>query len=90
MTNWFFNILRPGFNRYTIIGVVLFILGLFLTPFLIGIPIMTAGWLLMTFGIFYYYLNLFPAGHKVWLKIREYIKEWFGWYRKLFKEAFKS
>ena len=89
MTNWLFNILRPGFNRYVIIGIILFIIGLFLTPFLIGLPIMTAGWLLGTFGVFYYYLTLFPAGRKLWAEAKEYLKQWFGWYRKLFKELFR-
>jgi hypothetical protein len=90
MPNWLFNILRPSLNRYIIIGVILFVIGLFLTPFLIGFPIMTAGWLLGTFGVFYYYLNLIPGGRKILLKAKEYLRQWFGWYGKLFKELFKG
>lgn len=77
-------------NRFTFIGIGLFFLGFFLTPFLIGIPIMTLGWFLMTFGFFYHLLELFPGGDKVIIAAKKYLKDWLSWYQKLFKEAFKK
>ncbi|MCJ7793010.1 MAG: hypothetical protein MUP45_03475 [Candidatus Marinimicrobia bacterium] len=77
-------------NRYTLLGIGLFFLGLFLTPFLIGFPIMTVGWLLMTFGFFYQILKIIPGGDKVIAESKKYLKKWFSWYQKLFQEAFKK
>jgi hypothetical protein len=80
----------PGFNRYIVIGILLFVIGLFLSVFIIGIPIMAAGWFLATFGVFYYFFKFIPGHEKVEAKVKEYLKQWFGWYRKLFQEVFKK
>ena len=59
-------------NRYVLIGIGLFFLGFFLTPFLIGIPIMIAGWFLGTFGFFYGYYCLIPGHENLTKKIKDY------------------
>jgi len=84
-----FSFLTP-LNRFTLIGIGLFFLGMFLTPILIGIPIMTLGWFLMIFGFFYHLLKLFPGGDKVIIVAKKYLKDWLSWYQKLFKEVLKK
>lgn len=44
----------------TLIGVILFILGLILTPLIIGLPILLLGWLMITAGYWLDWLNLVP------------------------------
>lgn len=38
-------------NKYVLIGIGLIVLGIFLTPFIIGLPILIAGFLIGDFGI---------------------------------------
>jgi hypothetical protein len=76
------------FNRYTIIGLLLSVIGFFLIPFIIGIFIMAAGWMLATFGVFYYFVNIFPAGRKAMAYVKALLIKYFGWYKTVFTEAF--
>ncbi len=46
------KIFRPGLNRQILIGFGVVILGIFLTPFLIGVPIFILGWLIILQGFF--------------------------------------
>ncbi len=51
------KIFRPGLNRQILIGFGVVILGIFLTPFLIGVPIFILGWLIILWGFFAGLLN---------------------------------
>jgi len=87
------NLLRffpLSFNRYLVLGIVLFFLGLFLTPFIIGIPIMTAGWFLMTFGFFYSLVTFFPGGKKLVDRAGAGLKSYFRLWAKFFREVWKE
>ena len=66
------NFLLPGFNRYILLGIVLFIVGFFLSPFLIGIPIMLVGWMVGIFGVFYYYYHFIPGHDRLTNKIKDF------------------
>jgi len=50
-------------NRYSILGMLLLIIGFFLIPFLVGFFIMPIGALLLVFGIHLSIYRLIP-GHK--------------------------
>lgn len=52
------------FNRYLAIGIGLFILGLILTPVIVGVPILVAGLLIGNFGVFYGITGLVPGLHE--------------------------
>jgi hypothetical protein len=48
-------------NKFTIIGIAIIILGFFLTPILIGFPIMVVGFLIGDFGILYGIVKIVPG-----------------------------
>lgn len=52
-------------NRFTITGILMLIFGFLLVPFLIGIPIVMIGAVLIPFGIFWHILNFSPQGRKI-------------------------
>jgi hypothetical protein len=41
-----------------VIGLIITIVGFFLTPFLIGIPIMMVGWLILLYSVFKHFVDL--------------------------------
>jgi len=89
MLKTMFRWLTP-INRYTVSGIILLIFGFILLPLLIGFPILIFGWLQMTFGIFYYYLELFPAGREIIENAKAYLRKYFNFYKKLFKEVLRK
>jgi len=59
--NWISYLLSP--NKYSVIGLLLLILGFFTAPFIIGFFIMPVGAALLVFGIHLTLYRLIP-GHK--------------------------
>jgi glucan phosphoethanolaminetransferase (alkaline phosphatase superfamily) len=45
-------------DLFSVTGLILTVLGFFLVPFLIGIPIMLVGWLILVFSVFRRFINL--------------------------------
>jgi len=86
--NWV-NLITP-INKYVILGVFLFIVGLILIPFIIGIPIALAGWLLMSFGFFYHYFKKIPGNEKVSEQVINSFKYAGSFFKNIVKEAFKK
>ena len=74
MTFW--NLIPLGFNRYIVIGILLGIIGFFLSPFIIGIPIMALGWMMATFGVFWFWFNLIPGSKNLKKKVKQYFKDY--------------
>ncbi|MFH0943004.1 MAG: hypothetical protein V1810_02400 [Candidatus Beckwithbacteria bacterium] len=62
-------------NKYTITGVILFLGGMVLTVFIIGIPIMLVGWLLMSFGFVWGVIGWIPGGRNLVDKLKTKIIE---------------
>lgn len=52
------------FNKYTLIGIFLIIIGLPLSLIWIGIPLMMIGFLIGDFGIAYYIVKKIPGAEK--------------------------
>ena len=50
-----------SWNKYILIGIALIILGIFLTPIIIGIPILIAGFLIGDFGIILSIIRCVPG-----------------------------
>lgn len=68
-------------NKFTIIGIVIIVLGFFLTPILIGFPIMVIGFLIGDFGIVYGIVKAVPGLEdrvkKLFIMIKESYKPYF-------------
>jgi hypothetical protein len=66
------------------LGGILFVIGLILTPFIVGLPIMVAGWLFLVFGFFY-------SKYRAWVpqkyrdKLRENLKKEYAPYEPTIK-----
>lgn len=58
-------------NRYLLLGIVLFVLGIILTPVIIGVPILVAGLVIGNFGVWYGITGLVPGLHE---KIGKFLK----------------
>lgn len=69
--------LIPGWNRYMVIGVILGIIGFFLTPFIIGIPIMMFGWMMAIFGFFWGIVCMIPGAKEKVLKFKKYLVDYY-------------
>ena len=69
-------------NKYTLIGVGLIIIGIPLSVVWIGIPLMMIGFLIADFGIVYYFVKRFPELDKKVSKVFKIIgdsyKPYFG------------
>lgn len=69
-------------NKYTIIGLIFIILGIFLMPFLIGFPIMIAGFFIGGFGLILEIIERIPGLKdkikKIFLMIKESYKPYFN------------
>jgi len=69
-------------NKYTIIGLIFIILGIFLMPFLIGFPIMIAGFFIAGFGLVLEIIERIPGLKdkikKIFLMIKESYKPYFN------------
>jgi len=82
----FWKLLMPGWNRYVVIGILLGVVGFFLTPFIIGIPIMMVGWMMATFGFFWGLICMIPGAKERALKFKKYLVDYFkGLFRKVVK-----
>ena len=68
-------------NKFTIIGIAIIILGIFLTPIFIGFPIMMIGFLIGDFGIIYGVVKAVPGLEdkikKLFVMIKESYKPYF-------------
>jgi len=69
-------------NKYTIIGLIFIILGIFLMPFLIGFPIMITGFFIAGFGLILEIIERIPGLKekikKIFLMIKESYKPYFN------------
>lgn len=80
----FWKFLMPGWNRYVVIGILLGVIGFFLTPFIIGIPIMMVGWMMATFGFFWGLVCMIPGAKERALKFKNYLVDYYkGLFRKV-------
>ncbi|HUC94962.1 MAG TPA: hypothetical protein VMR19_03120 [Candidatus Saccharimonadales bacterium] len=61
-------------NKFTITGIVIIILGIFLTPIFIGFPIMVVGFLIGDFGIIYGIVRHVPGLEDKFKKLFAVIK----------------
>lgn len=70
------------FNKYTLIGIVLFIIGIPLSVVWIGIPLMIIGFLIGDFGIVYGIIRKVPGlsdkFNKLFTMIKDSYKPYFG------------
>lgn len=62
-------------NKFTIIGIVIIVLGFFLSPIFIGFPIMMIGFLIGDFGIVYGIIKMVPGLDNKFKKLFKMIKE---------------
>jgi hypothetical protein len=62
-------------NKFTIIGIAIIILGIFLTPIFIGFPIMMIGFLIGGFGVMYDIIRKIPGLEDRIKKLLVMIKE---------------
>ena len=62
-------------NKFTIIGIAIIILGIFLSPIFIGFPIMMIGFLIGDFGIIYGVVKAVPGLEDKIKKLFVMIKE---------------
>jgi hypothetical protein len=70
-------------NKFTIIGIAIIILGFFLTPIFIGIPIMMIGFLIGDFGIIYGIVKIIPG-------LEDKLKKLFGIVKESYKPYFRK
>jgi hypothetical protein len=61
-------------NKFTIIGIGIIVLGIFLTPIFIGFPIMMIGFLIGDFGIIYGIVRSIPGLEDKFKKLFAVIK----------------
>jgi len=61
-------------NKFTIIGIAIIVLGIFLTPIFIGFPIMMVGFLVGDFGIIYGIVRSIPGLEDKFKKLFAVIK----------------
>lgn len=70
-------------NKYTLIGILLMIVGVILTPIWIGIPILVFGFLIADFGIIYYIIKKIPGAE-------DKVKDIFKMIKKSYEPYFKK
>ena len=63
--NFFLWLISPKRNRYLLWGLALTTLGVFLIPFIIGIPILGIGAVLLTGGAMISFAGKIPGGKKL-------------------------
>jgi len=63
--NFFLWLISPKRNRYLLWGLALTIIGTLLIPFIIGIPILGIGAVLLTFGVIISFAGKIPGGEKL-------------------------
>lgn len=79
--NLFLWLVSPKRNRYLLWGLALTTLGVFLVPFIIGIPILGIGAALLTFGVIISFAGKIPRGGK----LAEGLEKMFNQMRDFFK-----
>lgn len=50
-----------GYNKYLILGMIMIVVGMILTPLIVGIPILVAGFLVGNIGIWYGLIKRVPG-----------------------------
>lgn len=75
------------FNKYVIVGVFIFLLGLVLTPIIIGVPLVVIGLLVADFGVMVWFIKKIPGLERKILEIFDIIKES---YKPYFRKAVKE
>jgi len=70
-------------NKFTIIGIVIIVLGIFLTPIFIGFPIMMIGFLIGDVGIIYGVVRNVPG-------LEDKTRKFFTMIKELYKPYFRK
>jgi Na+/phosphate symporter len=81
-------LLSPSWNRLVISGLILTVLGVLLTPVIVGIPFLGVGFGLLSLGIIVSLAERLPGGKRVVDEFRLMFNRMFNFVRKLIKEVF--
>ena len=77
MYNLASGLFGPRLNKYIVIGLILLVLGFFLIPILIGIPLMMIGSLLIAIGTFIIVTKFLPNGDLIRSSYKKmYLQMW--------------
>lgn len=83
------GLFSPGWNRFTLIGFLLMILGIILIPVLIGIPIAGIGFSMLAISAIVSFVRLFPGGKKLVSEFEAMFLRMFSWLKIVIKDGFK-
>lgn len=85
MNVFFAWLLAPGWNRLTVVGGILTLVGVILTPLLIGIPVMGVGFGLFSLGIMASILKRIPGGKRIVTEFEKMFKQMRDFLQELIK-----
>ena len=80
----------PGWNRFTLSGCLLLVVGIILIPFLIGIPIAGIGFAMLAIGGMVSLARMFPGGKKLVSEFETMFSGMFRWLKIVIRDGFKK
>ena len=87
MNNLISGIFGPRLNKYIVIGLILLVLGFFLIPILIGIPLMMIGSLFIAIGTFIIVTKFLPNGDLILSSYKKMYLQMWAFLKALIKDS---